>query len=154
MTIGMDGSFMVPADKVTVWEKLNDPEVLRACITGCQRMEKKDETSFAATFKVKFGLVSVSIKGRIDLRDVDAPNGCRILGAGEGGIAGFAKGVAVVTLAQVSEGTIVTYSVEANLGGKIAHLGGRIVDGLGQKMADRFFTAFSAAVALKTAAAE
>ena len=154
MSIAMDGRFTVPADKAAVWQKLNDPDVLKACITGCQRMEKTDETSFAATFKVKFGLVSIAIKGRIELRDVDAPNGCLILGAGEGGIAGFAKGTALVRLAEVSDGTLVTYSVEANLGGRLARFGGRIVDGLGKKMADRFFTAFSAAVAPNTAAVE
>lgn len=152
MATTMEGSFTVPADQATVWEKLNDPEVLKACISGCQSLEKTSDTSFVAVAKLKIGPVSASFKGKVELLDVDAPNGCRIVGEGEGGIAGFAKGAANVKLATVPEGTTVTYAVEANVGGKIAQLGGRLIDGVAKKMADQFFTAFAAAVAPKEAA--
>ena len=101
---------------------------------------------------MKIGPVSASFKGKVDLLDVDAPNGCRIVGEGEGGIAGFAKGAANVRLSAVPEGTEVTYSVEANVGGKIAQLGGRLIDGVAKKMADQFFTSFAAAVTQKDVA--
>ena len=152
MATTMDGSFTVPADKATVWDKLTDPEVLRACITGCQTLEKTSPTTYVATAKMKIGPVSASFKGKVELQDVDAPNSCRIVGEGEGGIAGFAKGAANVKLMSVPDGTAVTYAVEANVGGKIAQLGGRLIDGVAKKMADQFFTAFAAAVAPKQTA--
>ena len=154
MAMTMEGSFTVPADRATVWAKLNDPEVLKSCITGCQTLEKTSETNFVATARMKIGPVSASFKGRVELQDVDAPNGCRIVGEGEGGIAGFAKGAANVKLAEVPDGTAVTYAVEANVGGKIAQLGGRLIDGVAKRMADQFFTAFAAAVAPKDVAAQ
>ncbi len=147
MATTMEGTFTVPADKATVWDKLTDPEVLKACITGCQTLEKTSDTTYVATVKMKIGPVSASFKGKVELQDIDAPNGCRIVGEGEGGIAGFAKGAADVKLAEVPDGTTVTYAVEANVGGKIAQLGGRLIDGVAKKMADQFFTAFAAAVA-------
>jgi hypothetical protein len=154
MAMTMEGTFTVPADKQTVWVKLNDPDVLKTCIPGCQTLEKTSDTQFVATTKMKIGPVSASFKGRVELLDVDAPNSCRIVGEGEGGIAGFAKGAANVRLSEVPEGTAVSYSVEANVGGKIAQLGGRLIDGVAKKMADQFFTNFAAAVSPKEAVAE
>ena len=154
MAMTMEGAFTVPADTATVWAKLTDPEVLKSCITGCQTLERTSDTTYVATVRMKIGPVSASFKGKVELQDIDAPNGCRIVGEGEGGIAGFAKGAANVRLADVPEGTTVTYTVEANVGGKIAQLGGRLIDGVAKKMADQFFTAFAAAVAPTPAVAE
>ena len=143
MAMTMEGSFTVPADKATVWAKLNDPEVLRSCISGCQTLEKTSDTNFVATARMKIGPVSASFKGKVELQNVDAPNSCRIVGEGEGGIAGFAKGAADVRLAELPDGTTVTYAVEANVGGKIAQLGARLIDGVAKKNADQFFASFA-----------
>lgn len=150
MTI--EGSFTVPADKQTVWTNLNDPVVLKACITGCQTLEKRSETTFVATARVKLGPLRTSFTGTIELEDVDAPNGCRIVASGQGGLAGFAKGAAAVRLAEVPEGTTVSYAVEAQLGGRLAHFGVRLIGGVARRVADRFFIAFTAAIASQDAA--
>lgn len=147
----MQGSFTVPADKQTVWAKLNDPEVLRDCIKGCQTVEKLSDTNFLAKARMKIGPVGASFKVTVELQNVDVPNGCRIVAAGEGGFAGFAKGAADVKLDAVPGGTTVSYAVEANVGGKIAQFGARLLDGLAKKMVDQFFIAFTVAVASKAA---
>ena len=147
MAMTMKGEVTLPASKQIVWEKLNDPEVLKACIPGCQSLEKTSDTSFAAIAKVKVGPVSATFKGAVDLTDIDPPNGYKISGTGEGGVAGFAKGGARVALSDVAEGgCLLSYDVEANVGGKLAQLGGRLIDGVAKKMADQFFTSFAAAV--------
>jgi carbon monoxide dehydrogenase subunit G len=142
----MNGGITLPADRETVWTKLNDPEVLKACIPGCQSLERTGDNGFAAVAKVKVGPVSATFKGSVELTDLDPPNSYKINGAGEGGVAGFAKGGAKVSLADAPEGCLLTYDVEANVGGKIAQLGGRIIDGVAKKMADQFFTNFVKAV--------
>ena len=141
----MTGAVTLPADKPTVWAKLNDPEVLKACIPGCQSLEKSDN-GFAAVAKIKVGPVSATFKGVVELTDLDPPNSYKISGSGEGGIAGFAKGGAKVALTDAPEGCILNYDVEANVGGKIAQLGGRLIDGVAKKMADQFFANFAKAV--------
>jgi carbon monoxide dehydrogenase subunit G len=147
MAMTMTGEVVLPADKQTVWEKLNDPEVLKACIPGCQALEKTSDTSFVATAKIKVGPVSATFKGAVNLTDMDPPNGYRISGQGEGGVAGFAKGGANVSLSEVPEGgTKLSYDVEANIGGKLAQLGARLIDGVAKKMADEFFKNFAEAV--------
>jgi carbon monoxide dehydrogenase subunit G len=148
MAMTMKGEVQLPADKATVWAKLNDPEALRACIPGCQALEKTSDTSFLATAKMKIGPVTATFKGKVDLSNIDPPNGYRISGEGEGGIAGFAKGGADVSLTDGPEGgTILHYDVQANVGGKIAQLGSRLIDGVAKKTADTFFAKFAAAVA-------
>ncbi len=148
MAMTMTGSATLPADRAKVWALLNDPAVLKACIPGCQSLEKTSETSFAAVAKVKIGPVSATFKGAVQLSDLDPPNGYTISGEGEGGIAGFAKGGAKVRLSD-AEGapgsTVLTYDVQANVGGKIAQLGSRLIDGVAKKMADQFFANFAAA---------
>lgn len=140
----MKGEVALPADRDTVWAKLNDPEVLKACIPGCQTLDKTGENGFSAVVKVKVGPVSATFKGNVELTDLDPPNGYRISGQGEGGIAGFAKGGAKVTLADAEAGgTLLSYDVEANVGGKIAQLGARLIDGVAKKNADQFFTKFA-----------
>ncbi|MGL4325786.1 MAG: SRPBCC family protein [Beijerinckiaceae bacterium] len=146
MAMTMTGEVILPADKATVWAKLNDAETLKASIPGCQSLEKTDDTHFAAVAKVKLGPVSATFKGKVELQDIDAPNGYKIVGEGEGGVAGFAKGGAVVKLFDDPEGTKLTYEVEANIGGKLAQLGSRLINGVAKKMADEFFANFAAAV--------
>lgn len=144
MAMTMHGEVTLPADRQTVWEKLNDPEVLKQCIPGCQSLEKTGDNAFSATAKIKVGPVSATFKGNVELTDLDPPNSYRIVGQGEGGIAGFAKGGAKVNLADAPEGgTLLSYDVEANVGGKIAQLGGRLIDGVAKKNADQFFAKFA-----------
>jgi carbon monoxide dehydrogenase subunit G len=146
MAMTMTGSTTLPADRAKVWAMLNDPAVLKACIPGCQSLEKTSETSFAAVAKVKIGPVSATFKGAVQLSDLDPPNGYTISGEGEGGIAGFAKGGAKVRLTDAEDApgsTVLTYDVQANVGGKIAQLGSRLIDGVAKKMADQFFANFA-----------
>jgi uncharacterized protein len=148
MAMTMTGEATLPVDRAKAWAMLNDPEVLKACIPGCQSLEKTSETSFSATVKVKIGPVGATFKGAVQLSDLDPPNGYTISGEGEGGIAGFAKGGAKVRLTEIDSApasTLLKYDVEANVGGKIAQLGSRLIDGAAKKMADQFFSGFAAA---------
>lgn len=147
MAMKMQGEVELPASREVVWDKLNDPEVLKVCIPGCQSLEKTSDTSFQAVAKNKIGPVSATFKGRVELSDLDPPNGYRIAGEGDGGIAGFAKGGARVSLEPAGAGTKLLYDVEAQVGGKIAQLGARLIDGVAKKLADQFFTNFATAVA-------
>ncbi len=148
MAMTMKGEVTLPAPKAIVWAALNDPEVLKACIPGCQSLEKTSDSSFTASAKLKIGPVTATFKGNVNLTNIDPPNGYRIAGEGEGGIAGFAKGGADVSLVDAPEGgTLLSYDVQANVGGKIAQLGSRLIDGVAKKTADTFFTNFAAAVA-------
>jgi carbon monoxide dehydrogenase subunit G len=146
MAMTMKGEVELPADRQTVWAKLKDPEVLKVCIPGCQSLEKTSENEMQAVAKVKVGPVSATFKGKVTLSEIDAPNGYRISGEGQGGIAGFAKGGARVNLELADAGTRLIYDVEAQVGGKIAQLGARMIDGVAKKMADQFFTNFATAV--------
>jgi len=147
MAMTMTGEVDLPATKQVVWEALNDPEILKACIPGCQSLEKVGDNSLQAVAKVKVGPVAATFKGKVDLLDLDPPNGYRISGEGEGGVAGFAKGGATVKLSDMPGGTKLAYDVEAQVGGKLAQLGARLIDGVAKKMADQFFTDFATAVA-------
>lgn len=142
----LEGSYVVPADKETVWAKLNDPAVLKSCISGVQVFDKTSDTEFVVVARVKIGLLKASIRGRIELRDVEAPDGCRILGEGTGGIAGFARGTAAIRLTEAPGGTSVAYAVDAVVGGRLAQIGGRLLDGMAHRLADKFFVAFTIAV--------
>src|SRR6201985_2663549 len=147
MAMTMNGEVQLPASREVVWAKLNDPAVLKACIPGCEELEKTDEHGFRAVAKMKVGPVSARFKGRVTLSDLDPPNGYKITGEGEGGVAGFAKGGATVILADKEEGTLLTYSVEAQIGGKLAQLGQRLILGSAKKLADRVFQQFCPACA-------
>jgi carbon monoxide dehydrogenase subunit G len=143
----MSGERILPADRATVWERLNDPETLKASIPGCESLEKLSDTELQAVAKVKIGPVSARFKGKVNLTDIDAPNSYRISGQGEGGIAGFAKGGANVRLVDAEGGgTKLSYDVDAQVGGKIAQLGSRLVDSTARKLADQFFTNFANAL--------
>jgi hypothetical protein len=135
----MTGERRIPAPRQVVWQALNDPEVLKASIPGCESLEKLSDTEMKATVSVKIGTVHLS--------DIDPPNGYMISGEGQGGVAGFAKGGAKVRLADADGGTLLRYEVNAQVGGKIAQLGARLIDATAKQMADAFFDRFSAKVA-------
>jgi uncharacterized protein len=143
MAMTMNGEVQLSASRETVWEKLNDPEVLKACIPGCEELEPTEESGFRAVAKMKVGPVSARFKGRVTLSDLDPPRGYKITGEGEGGVAGFAKGGATVTLDDRDGGTLLTYNVEAQIGGKLAQLGQRLILGSAKKLADEFFSNFA-----------
>ncbi len=141
------GEYRIPATQAAVWQALNDPAVLARCIPGCQSMEKTDDTHFSAKVKAKVGPVSATFDVLLELADVDPPTGYRIDGQVKGGPAGFGKGGAKVRIEAVSEGqTLLTYQVEASIGGKLAQVGSRLIDAATRKIADEFFTAFRAEV--------
>jgi carbon monoxide dehydrogenase subunit G len=146
MAMTMAGEYQLPASQQTVWEKLNDPAVLKACIPGCQELERTGDNGFKAVATIKIGPVKATFKGNVTLSDLDPPNGYKISGQGEGGVAGFAKGGATVKLAPKDGGTLLTYNVEAQIGGKLAQLGQRLVNGAAKKVADDFFGNFVKAV--------
>jgi uncharacterized protein len=144
MATTMTGDVTLPADRPKVWALLNDPEVLKACIPGCESLEKTGDNGFAAVVKTKIGPVSTTFRGKVELSDLTPLVGYTIKGEGEGGVAGFAKGGAKVSLAAAPGGTVLHYDVEANVGGKIAQLGARLIDGVAKNMADKFFANFAA----------
>ena len=146
MAMTMSGEQQLPAPRETVWAKLNDPEVLKACIPGCQSLEVTGPNEFLAVATNKIGPVKATFKGKVRLTDLDPPNGYKIVGEGEGGVAGFAKGSADVRLTDKDGGTLLSYSVDAQIGGKLAQLGQRLINGAAKKMADEFFQKFAAAV--------
>jgi carbon monoxide dehydrogenase subunit G len=146
MAMIMNGGAVILADRDKVWAALNDPAVLRACIPGCQELDMVSDTEFQATVRAAVGPVKATFKGRVQLLDLDPPNGYRISGEGQGGVAGFAKGGAIVRLEDAEGGTRLTYEVNAQIGGKLAQLGGRLVGGVAKKYADEFFAAFTKAV--------
>ena len=142
MAMTMTGEVQLAAPRQTVWEKLNDPEVLKATIPGCESLEMTSDTSFQAVAVTKIGPVKAKWKGKVNLTDLDPPNGYKIVGEGEGGVAGFAKGAADVRLSDKDGGTLLTYNVEAQIGGKLAQLGQRLINGTAKKLADEFFANF------------
>ncbi len=146
MAMTMTGEVQLPATRDVVWQKLNDAEVLKACIPGCEELNKDSDTEFRAVATTKIGPVKARFKGRVQLTDLDPPNGYRISGEGDGGVAGFAKGGATVSLADKDGGTLLTYNVEAQIGGKLAQLGQRLVNGAAKKVADEFFRNFAGQV--------
>ena len=142
----MQGSRRIAAPRAMVWAALNDAEVLKASIPGCQELTGSPEDGFAAVVKQKVGPVSATFQGKVTLADVVPLTSYTISGEGKGGAAGFAKGGAVVRLAEAGGGTQLSYEVTANVGGKLAQLGSRVIDGFAKKMADSFFDNFQAAV--------
>lgn len=142
----LTGSRQIAADRATVWAALNDPEVLKASIPGCQDLTGSPEEGFTATVKQKVGPVSATFNGGVQLSNVKPGESYTITGEGKGGAAGFAKGGADVALADAEGGTLLTYAVKASVGGKLAQLGSRLIDGFAKKMADQFFENFQKAV--------
>ena len=140
----LTGEYRIPAAPAIVWEALNDAEVLAACITGCKALARTSDTSFEATVAVKVGPVSATFKGAVTLSDMDPPRAYTIAGQGQGGAAGFAKGQARVTLDDDDGGTVLRYLAKAEIGGKLASIGSRLIQGVAKKTADEFFGAFAA----------
>ena len=128
MAMTMSGEVQLPAKREDVWLKLNDAEVLKSCVPGCEQLDKISDTEFQAVASIKVGPVKARWKGKVKLSDLDPPNGYKITGEGEGGIAGFAKGNAVVALSDKDDGTLLTYNVDAQIGGKLAQLGQRLIN--------------------------
>lgn len=145
----MGGEERIAAPREVVWEALNDPDILRQCIPGCQSLEQKSPTELAATVKLKIGPVSANFSGEVTLSDINPPESYTISGEGKGGIAGFAKGSATVTLAEDGGDTLLRYATKAQVGGKIAQLGSRLIDSTSQKLAAQFFSDFNKAVMAK-----
>lgn len=139
----MTGERRIPAPRQTVWDALNDTEVLKASIPGCDTLERLSDTQLKATASIKIGPISAKFGGAVTLSDIDAPNGYTISGEGQGGVAGFAKGGAKVALLDDGDGTLLSYTVNAQVGGKIAQLGARLIDASAKQMAEAFFERFS-----------
>lgn len=146
----LNGTKVIAADVATVWAHLNDAETLKACIPGCEELTGSPDEGFSATVKQKVGPVKATFKGSVTLENVVPGESYTIVGEGKGGVAGFAKGGADVTLVAVEKGTELTYAAEAKVGGKLAQLGSRIVGGFARKMADEFFARFQDVVEGRT----
>ncbi|HMM13496.1 MAG TPA: carbon monoxide dehydrogenase subunit G [Parvibaculum sp.] len=142
----MSGEYKIPASREAVWTALNDPEMLRNTIPGAESVDKIADDEFEAVARAKVGPVSARFKGKVKLTDIDPPNGYTISGEGNGGAAGFAKGSAVVRLRDEEGATVLSYQVNAQIGGKLAQIGQRFIDSTASKLADEFFGNFSAAL--------
>lgn len=149
----MTGEERIPAKRDIVWSALNSPNVLRKCIPNCEKLEKKSPTEMTATVKIKIGPVSANFKGDITLTNLNPPESYTITGEGQGGIAGFAKGSSDVKLVEEGDETVLTYEIKAQMGGKLAMLGSRMIDSSSKKLAQQFFTKFNKVVAKKAAKA-
>ena len=147
----MTGEVRLPAPREMVWRALNDPEILKQSIPGCEEIQKLSDTEMTARVAAKVGPVSARFSGKVTLSDLDPPNGYTISGEGQGGVAGFAKGGAQVSLKDDSGGTMLSYKVNAQVGGKLAQIGSRLIDATARKMADEFFTRFAGAVSAAAA---
>ena len=142
----LNGDFHIPASRERVWQALNDPEILRRAVPGCETLEKVSDTEFTAKVTLKIGPVKASFKGRVTLSDLDPPNSYSINGEGQGGVAGFARGGAKITLSDDGDGTHLRYEATATVGGKLAQVGQRMIAGVSQKLAGQFFSALGEAI--------
>jgi carbon monoxide dehydrogenase subunit G len=140
------GRYKIAAPPEAVWEALNDPAVLKDCISGCQSLEKTDANTFSGAAKFKIGPVSATFKGKVELTDLNPPRGCLLRGEGQGGVAGFAKGKSEVVLTAEELGTVLSYTAKATVGGKLAQVGQRLLDSAARQIADDFFSRFTARV--------
>lgn len=150
----LTGERIIPAPRQAVWDALNDVDVLRQAIPGCDAIERTSDTELTARVTAKVGPVKAKFAGAVTLSNVDAPNGYTISGEGKGGAAGFAKGSADVRLDDHDDGTRLSYAVKASVGGKLAQVGSRLIDGTARKLSDEFFDAFAAQVAERAGPAE
>lgn len=149
----LSGEYRIPAAREIVWQALNDPDVLRQCIPGCEELVKISDTEFTAKVTAKIGPVKAKFSGKVTLSDLDPPNGYTISGEGQGGAAGFAKGGASITLVEDGDETVLTYKADAQVGGKLAQIGSRLIAGVSKKQADEFFTSFVEVVSAQAAPA-
>lgn len=135
----MTGNVTLAATPAQVWGWINEPEVLKQCIPGCEEIERAEDGRFSAVVRLKIGPISARFKGKVQLTDQDFPKSCRLIGEGEGGVAGFAKGSAFIRLTEQADGCELSYDAEAQVGGKIAQMGTRLLQGVASKLADQFF---------------
>lgn len=142
----ISGEYRIPAPQQRVWDALNDPDILRRSLPGCRALDQTGEHEFTATVTARIGPVSATFKGKVELADLDPPNGYLLSGRGQGGPAGFAKGNARVSLEADGAETILRYTADIDVGGKLAAVGGRLIGGVAKSMADEFFGAFVSAV--------
>ena len=145
------GEHTIPVPRDDVWRGLNDPDLLKHCIPGCDSLEKVSDTEFKGTVTAKVGPVKAKFRGSVTLADLDPPNGYTLKGEGQGAAAGFARGDAKVTLAEDGDGTRLSYVVTAHVGGKLAQVGSRLVGGTVNKLAGEFFACFGEALAAQGA---
>jgi carbon monoxide dehydrogenase subunit G len=138
----LSGEHHIPVSRQTVWDALNDAEMLQACLPGCEELEKVSDTEMTAKITTKIGPVKATFTGTVTLSDLDPPNGYTLNGEGQGGAAGFASGSAHVTLIEQDGGTLLQYEVEARVGGKLAQIGSRLIDSVTKKLAGQFFGTF------------
>jgi carbon monoxide dehydrogenase subunit G len=143
----MKGEQLIPAPQQAVWDALNDPGVLKACVPGCESIEKSGDNEYQVLMVARVGPVSAKFKGRLTLSDINPPSSYSISFEGQGGAAGFAKGSAQVRLSAEGAHTRLAYEVKANVGGKLAQIGSRLVDAAAKKVADDFFRNFNAKAA-------
>ncbi len=143
----LSGDIRIPAPRQRVWDALNDPDVLRQAVPGCEALEKLSDTEFTARVVLKIGPVKAAFTGKVTLSDLDPPNSYTIKGEGQGGVAGFANGGATVRLADDGDGTLLSYEAQSMVGGKLAQVGQRVIKSASEKLAGEFFERFSAAVA-------
>jgi carbon monoxide dehydrogenase subunit G len=152
------GRYAIPASPEVVWAALNNPDVLKTCITGCESLIKTDATHYAAIAILKIGPVKATFRAEIEQTDLDPPHRCVLRGEGQGGVAGFARGEAEVVLTPEADGTRLSYTAKASIGGKLAQIGQRLIDGAARQIADEFFSRFvsivSASAASQTKVAE
>lgn len=148
----LTGEHRIPAPRQTVWEALQDPDILKDCITGCQRLEKVSDHEMSATVQAKVGPVKARFEATVEIVDPHPPERYTLTGEGKGGVAGFAKGSADVVLAEDGEETILTYTANARVGGRLAQLGSRLVDTTARKYAADFFECFCAKLGAPVAA--
>lgn len=139
----MSGEQLVPASQADTWEALNDPEILKACVPGCESIERIADNEYQVLMVARIGPVSAKFKGKLSLSDLKPPHSYAIAFEGQGGAAGFGKGAAQVQLAPGGEGTTLSYQVKANVGGKLAQIGSRLVDAAARKISQDFFNAFN-----------
>lgn len=139
----LTGEYRIAAPRQRVWEALNDPEVLRQCIPGCETIEKLSPTEFTARVVAKIGPVKAAFTGAVTLSELDPPKGYKISGEGKGGAAGFANGGADVALEDAGSETVLRYTARGNVGGKLAQIGSRLVDSAAKKLSDEFFGKFA-----------
>ena len=142
----MTGEQLIPQPQDVTWKALNDTGVLKDCIPGCESIEQTGDNEYHLVMTARVGPVSAKFKGRMTLSDIVAPHSYRLVFEGQGGVAGFAKGEASVHLAAQEDGTKLAYAVKAMIGGKLAQIGSRLIDGVAKKIAGEFFTAFNARV--------
>ncbi len=146
--MNLSGEYKLPLPRQAVWEGLNDPEVLKRCIPGCEELIKSSDTEMSAKVALKIGPMSARFSGKVTLSEIDPPKGYKIAGEGQGGVAGFGKGSAVVGLEEDGpDATILRYTADSQIGGKIAQLGSRLIDATAKKLADEFFGKFAATMA-------